>query len=157
MIKLMSEQSDSTNSSSENQSNIGGAVNASPTLIDKLWARLSIARDRLVDRNLRNRLISTNLNSSRTKNIRFANANTESIFNTLYASKRDMHFNALGEGEEGTPLVQDETPVPQPVEANQLWTRLEKDSLQKKLKSLYFEAQEYEEEQGVNILFVALI
>lgn len=152
----MSEQLDSPNSSSENQSNIGGAVNASPTLIDKLWARLSIARDRLVDRNLRNRLISTNLNSSRTKNIRFANANTESIFNTLYASKRDMHFNALGEGEEGTLLVQDETPVPQPVEANQLWTRLEKDSLQKKLKSLYFEAQEYEEEQGVNILFVAL-
>jgi hypothetical protein len=152
----MSEQSDSTNSSVENQSNAGGAPNMPPTLIDKLWARLSIARDRLVDRNLRNRLISTNLNSSRTKNIRFANANSGAIFNTLHVNKGDMQFNALGEAEEGQLLVPDESSAPTSVETNQLFTRLEKDSLQKKLKSLYFEAQEYEEEQGVNILFVAL-
>ena len=152
----MSEQSDSTNSRPENQSNVGGASNVPTTLIDKLWARLSIARDRLVDRNLRNRLISTNLNSSRTKNIRFANANSEAIFNTLYVNKDDMQFNALGESEEGQLLVPDESLVKASTETNQLFTRLEKDSLQKKLKSLYFEAQEYEEEQGVNILFVAL-
>jgi very-short-patch-repair endonuclease len=152
----MSEQSDSTNSSVENQSNAGGAPNMPPTLIDKLWARLSIARDRLVDRNLRNRLISTNLNSSRTKNIRFANANSGAIFNTLHVNKGDMQFNALGEAEEGQLLVPDESSAPTSAETNQLFTRLEKDSLQKKLKSLYFEAQEYEEEQGVNILFVAL-
>ena len=152
----MSEQADSSNNQLENPSNVSSAPNVPPTLIDRLWARLSIARDRLVDRNLRNRLISTNLDSSRTKNIRFANVNSENIFNTLQVKKGDMHFNALAEIEEGQHDVTDESLTVIQSETNQLFTRLEQESLQKKLKSLYFEAQEYEEEQGVNILFVAL-
>ncbi len=46
-----------------NNSNVGGGKDIPPThnpkatLLEKLWARLSIARDRFVDRN---RLISTN-------------------------------------------------------------------------------------------------
>ena len=40
--------------------------------------------------------------------------------------------------------------------SNVLLTRLEKISLQKKLKSIYFDAKEYEAEQGINILFIAL-
>ena len=58
----------------------GAAETNPPGFLDKLFARLSIARDRLVDRNLRNRLISTNLKSTHTKNIRFANANSQAIF-----------------------------------------------------------------------------
>jgi hypothetical protein len=63
------------------------------SFINKLLARLEIARGRLVDRNLRNRLINTSLNSSRTKNIRFFNGNNDDIFNAIYiykaSSKRD--------------------------------------------------------------------
>lgn len=152
----MSEPVNPSNNQSDNQPNVESKSNLPPTLVDKLLARLSIARDRLVDRNLRNRLISTNLNSSRTKNIRFTNVNSESIFTTLHKNKGDMSFNALGEVEEGQLLEAEEVTAEPVFEANQLYTRLEKESLQKKLKSLYFEAQEYEEEQGVNILFVAL-
>lgn len=152
----MPEQENTLNHQPDNQSNIASKSNLQPTLIDKLLARLSIARDKLVDRNLRNRLISTNLNSGRTKNIRFTNITSEAIFTRLYKSKGDMSFNAVGEAEEGQPTEAEVASVGPVFEANQLYTRLEKESLQKKLKSLYFEAQEYEEEQGVNILFVAL-
>ncbi len=152
----MSEQSNSYKNISDNQSNVESKSNLPPTLIDKLLARLSIVRDRLVDRNLRNRLISTNLNSSRTKNIRFTNVDSEAIFTTLHKNKIDMSFNALGELGERKLIEVEESQVVPVFESNQLYTRLEKESLQKKLKSLYFEAQEYEEEQGVNILFIAL-
>jgi very-short-patch-repair endonuclease len=152
------------------------AENPKATLLEKLWARLSLARDRLVDRNLRNRLISTNLNSNRTKNIRFSNGNSDHIFTALHVNKQDMLFDSIEGDEEGVsgnlPLI-DAVPKLTSVESdissdsnsssvqptrvsNVLLTKLEKISLQKKLKSIYFEAKEYEEEQGVNILFVAL-
>ncbi|WP_394808651.1 DUF3320 domain-containing protein [Nitrosomonas sp.] len=132
------------------------ANNIPPGMSDKLLARLSIARDRLVDRNLRNKLISTNLNTSRTKNIRFFNVDSENIFNTLYNNKNDMYFNPINEPSEDNQLLIENSTESVNISANQLQTKLEKESLQKKLKSLYFEAQEYEEEQGVNILFIAL-
>jgi superfamily I DNA and/or RNA helicase/very-short-patch-repair endonuclease len=152
----MPNQEKSSSSPSEDLTALNGAPDQKPTLLDKLWSRLQIARDRLVDRNLRNRLISTNLNSSRTKNIRFSLVKSEDIFNTLHIKKSDMQFNALGEGQEDELEDLDAENSSATEDSNQLNTRLEKDSLQKKLKSLYFEAQEYEEEQGVNILFVAL-
>lgn len=159
--------------------NVPRTENPKATLLDKLWARLSIARDRLVDRNLRNRLISTNLNSSRTKNIRFSNGNSDQIFTTLHINKQDMLFDSIEEAEGdqrgvsgNLPLIDATAQLPssesgegielspsveEPSKgSNVLLTRLEKISLQKKLKSIYFEAKEYEEEQGVNILFVAL-
>jgi len=45
-------------------------------LSNKLLKHLKIVRDKLVDQSLRNRLISTNLNSTRSKNIRFLMAIT---------------------------------------------------------------------------------
>ena len=193
----------------QNNSNlgVGGDIptpnNPKATLLEKLLVRLSIARDRLVDRNLRNRLISTNLNSSRTKNIRFSNSNSDLIFITLHANKQEMIFDSIEDGGEGKEIVSETLPmwaqtilrsptggegkkvvsktlslidtiprfssdelavssetgssVDQPLRGtNVLLTKLEKISLQKKLKSIYFEAKECEEDQGVNILFVAL-
>ena len=138
----MSKQVNPSNNQAEDQPSAESKSNLPTALIDKLLARLSIARERLVDRNLRNRLISTNLNSSRTKNIRFTNVNSESIFTTLHKIKSDMSFSALGEVQEGDLIEAEEAPAEPVFEANQLYTRLEKESLQKKLKSLYFEAQE---------------
>jgi len=74
---------------------ISSTDNPKAALLEKLWARLSLARDRLVDRNLRNRLISTNLASSRTKNIRFSNGNSNHIFTSLHANKQDMLFDSV--------------------------------------------------------------
>lgn len=54
---------DSDVNKNPNNPNISAGKDVQPTqnpkaiLLEKLWARLSIARDRLVDRNLRNRLI----------------------------------------------------------------------------------------------------
>jgi very-short-patch-repair endonuclease len=152
----MTNQEKSSSNHSEEIPALDGAPAEKPTLLDKLWSRLQIARDRLVDRNLRNRLISTNLNSSRTKNIRFSLVKSEDIFKTLHVKKSDMQFNALGEDQVDEPKDLGAENSSDSIDSNQLHTRLEKDSLQKKLKSLYFEAKEYEEEQGVNILFVAL-
>jgi hypothetical protein len=53
----MTNQEKSSSSPSEEISALDGAPAQKPTLLDKLWSRLQIARDRLVDRNLRNRLI----------------------------------------------------------------------------------------------------
>ena len=58
----MTNQEKSSSNHSEEIPALDGAPAEKPTLLDKLWSRLQIARDRLVDRNLRNRLISTNLN-----------------------------------------------------------------------------------------------
>ena len=158
------------------------------SFMNKLLERLEVARGRLVDRNLRNRLISTNLNSSRTKNIRFFNGSNEDIFNAIYINKHEMLFSSSDDSPElpiklidsNSKLDEISNDSPSLLELNQpqielddtkeqlkgsskaikttnvLETRLEKISLQKKLKSLYYEAKEYEEEQGVNILFVAL-
>jgi len=132
-------------------------VKVAPEVLNKLLARLSIARDKLVDRNLRNKLINTNLNSNRSKSIRFNNMSSEKIFNALLNEKKDMHFKSLDETEYQENLLSTEKNNENPeIESNQLYTRLEKETLKKKLKSLYFEAQEYEEEQGVNILYIAL-
>ena len=166
----------------ENDDQLADSPKAS--LLEKLWSRLSKARDRLVDRNLRNRLISTNLNSSRTKNIRFSNGDSINIFTVLHVNNQDMHFEATDEDESAKELSDPSSSSVSVVNSkpnsasgliedvggsikqaeqklassfsNVLKTRLEKISLQKKLKSIYFEAKEYEEEQGVNILFMAL-
>jgi hypothetical protein len=138
-------------------------------LLEKLWLRLSIARDRLVDRNLRNRLISTNLNSTRTKNIRFSNKNNEQIFTTLFVNRQEMIFGAVEDAVDNQDLFENYPEIAFTANSisydkldaairykNVLFTTLEKVALQKKLKSIYCEAKDYEEEQGVNILFIAL-
>ena len=70
-----------------------------PSFTKKLKSHLSRTRDRLVDRNLRNKLISTNLKSSRTKNVRFFNSTTETIFSTLLLEKKELAFVAYGDPE----------------------------------------------------------
>lgn len=172
-----------TSASSENAPN-SEQVDSKQAFYSKLLARLEIARSRLVDRNLRNRLISTNLNSTRSKNIRFFNGNNDEIFHSLFINKHEMLFGAsddapdvelaledksnqnidqlLPELNNGDSIVEplqkkDQESSSKPKRINNiLQTRIEKISLQKKLRSLYYEANEYEEEQGVNILFIAM-
>lgn len=134
----------------------------------KLKSHLSRTRDRLVDRNLRNKLISTNLKSSRTKNVRFFNSTTETIFSTLLLEKKELAFVAYGDPEvtdgadtdadtDADAQISIEVEVSdQALNANELATKLSKEGLKKKLRALYYEAREVEEEQGVNVLYLAV-
>ncbi len=145
-------------------------ANASATLESsftrKLKSYLLRTRDRLVDRNLRNKLISTSLKSSRTKNVRFLNTTTETIFTTLLLEKKELAFVAYGDPEviDGTETDTDaDAQVSIEVDnrdlainANELATKLSKEGLKKKLRALYYEAREVEEEQGVNVLYLAV-
>mgnify|MGYP007046700162 FL=1 len=51
--------------------------------LERVLRKLADARNKLVDRNLRNRLISTPLESSRTKSLRVWGSESEQIFTTL--------------------------------------------------------------------------
>jgi very-short-patch-repair endonuclease len=130
--------------------------NGASSLAERILSRLALARDRLVDKNLRNRLISTNLASSRTKSVRILNRDNSKLLKILCENSSEMSFDI----DETTPTLLED--AQQDLESasskneNRLKTNLDKTSLQKKLKSLYFEAREYEEEQGVNILYLAL-
>lgn len=129
-------------------------------LTKKLKSLLLRTRDRLVDRNLRNKLISTSLKSQRTKNVRFFNSNSETIFSTLLVEKKELTFMAYGdpdasEEDDGDVSVELES-IDQTLGANELATKLSKEGLKKKLRSLFYEAREVEEEQGVNVLYLAV-
>jgi len=128
--------------------------------VERVLRKLADARNKLVDRNLRNRLISTPLESSRTKSLRVSGGESEQIFTIMLSQKKQMTFlpipDAVGdEGvtEEQTDLVATDAGV---VGENVLQTKLTKTNLEKKLKSLFYESKEYEEEQGVNVLYIAL-
>lgn len=124
---------------------------------EQIIARLNLARDKLVDKNLRNRLISANLTSSRTKSLRIFNGDTAGLFVHFHEKKKGAGFQADEDsssiGESGNSFSAEPHPIDK---QTLLQTRIGKDSLQKKLKALYFEAREHEEEQGVNILYLAL-
>ena len=133
--------------------------------------RLLNARDKLIDRNLRNRLINTPLDSTRIKAIRVFGESSDQVFATLFSQKRSMAFLPVPDREQQPPLLpqaQEDSEesssfsydfsLPSDVgrqEDKYLQTKLGKESLSKKLLSIYYESKEHEEETGVNILFLA--
>jgi hypothetical protein len=127
---------------------------------------VAAARDRLLDRSLRNRLISTPIASSRARQVRVFDELGDEAFAMLRSGKA-MTFVASGlaaSEEEGG----EHTWVPTEVEEEaasgaagrhadtKLQTKLTPESLQKRLLSLFYEGQTLEEEQGVNVLFLAI-
>jgi len=128
-----------------------------PHSLERVLRKLADARNKLVDRNLRNRLISTPLESDRTKSLRVWASESEQIFSTLLSQKRQMTFvpisSEISSEDEQTELISSEIGA---VGDTFLQTKLTKTNLEKKLKSLFYESKEYEEEQGVNVLYIAL-
>lgn len=133
-----------------------------------LLAAIHAARTKLLDRSLRNKLIHTNVGSPRARQIRVIDELSSEVFEILRAGKA-MTFvaasraadseNAQSELDEGTyvPPIEDEVgEVAARHKDLKLQTRLTVEGLQKRLLNLYFEAQALEEEQGVNILYLAL-
>ena len=125
---------------------------------------LGDARQRLVDTGTRNRLVHVNRANLRANVVNVVNESSDAVYATLTAG-RAMRFQALGTDEPPTDpdavsLAADLTPDEPVSEARRrdayLETKLGPDALAKRLLSIAREARTAEEEQGVNILYLAL-
>ncbi|MEI7931645.1 MAG: DUF4011 domain-containing protein, partial [Alphaproteobacteria bacterium] len=130
--------------------------------IDRVPALLEDVRRRLLETGTRNRLIHVNRKAARANALNVVNERTEDVYAILKTAARRMRFRALGKDRtddpDGPVLAEEEVDIQ--VEARHqdayLDTVLGPDSLQKRLLRLANEAKVAEEEQGVNILYLAL-
>jgi hypothetical protein len=133
-----------------------------PATIDRVPALLEDVRRRLLETGTRNRLIHVNRKAARANALNVVNERTEDVYSILKTAARRMRFRALGKDRtddpDGPVLAEEEVDIQ--VEARlqdaYLDTVLGPDSLQKRLLRLANEAKVAEEEQGVNILYLAL-
>ena len=139
--------------------------------------KLDRARTELLDLSARNRLLNVPRSSKTAKTIEIFEERSEEVFRLLVRDGRNFTFVPRHEkassdkGSEVTPDDEDGlTELPQPEEDEKvedrgvarrhsdtrLQTRMTSNGLQKRLLDLYNDARTTEEEQGVNILFLAL-
>ena len=125
-----------------------------------LRGALEVARGRLLERSLRNKLINTPLQSQRARQVRVFDEKPDQVYNHL-RSKKFFTFlpstNTRETDEDGGQVwtPPDETD-PERHSDGRLQTQLSPEGLQKRLLSLFYEGQTIEEEQGVSILFLVL-
>ncbi|EQB10363.1 DUF3320 domain-containing protein [Novosphingobium lindaniclasticum] len=117
-------------------------------------------RKRLVETGTRNRLVHVNRSNSRGNVLNIVNERSDDVFEIL-SGGRTMRFRALGhdklaEGEIVLGNDAGESIGEGRYTDNQLETRLGPDGLAKKLLKIAREAKTAEEEQGINILYLAL-
>ena len=128
------------------------------------------ARKKLVDTGTRNRLVHVN-RTGRGRFLNIVNERADDVFRILYAERRKMRFHAAeaapaDEVEDGDGVHFDEVDLVgfagvDEVDESRftdrlLDTNLGTDALQKRLLQLARDARTAEEEQGINILFLAL-
>lgn len=136
---------------------------------------LEIARRELLDLSARNRLINTQRGASKSSRLEIVDEKGDSVFRRLVIGGKSMSFLASNENNASqfaTP-TEDENTLLQPYENaavessdssddsdrhidSRLQTTLESDSLQKRLLKIEREALTYEQEQGVNVLYLAV-
>lgn len=131
---------------------------------------LENARRELLDLTSRNRLLNTSRSRTRSSRLEIVGELSEEVYRRLVVEKKAMSFLPAQGGEE---LEEDDTddqmPLFQPSDQereengmaarhldDKLQTDLTSDRLQKKLLKLFYDARTYEEEQGVNILYLAI-
>lgn len=131
--------------------------------------KLERARTELLDLSARNRLLNIPRSSKSLRLVEVVDEKTPEVFRILVTENRAFTFlpgksasASDSEAEEVTDLAQpaDDSVNEQGVYNRhidtKLQTRLTSKGLQKRLLELYFDARTLEEEQGVNILFLAL-
>ena len=134
----------------------------------RVAAFIETARKKLVDTGTRNRLVHVN-RGGRGRYLDIVNERSDDIFRILYTETRKMRFHpsetAADVVDEGSILLDEPdlglfSGVPQVDESRftdrLLDTNLGTDALQKRLLQLAGDARRAEEEQGINILFLAL-
>lgn len=144
-----------------------------PANISSFTARLANARKNLLDLGCRNRLINTQRGLGRTSRLEIVDERSAEVFRRLVTEQKPMSFLPADEDHEADGALQlddvDELSFAQPSEDvddsepagrhtdEHLQTSLTSEALQKRLLKLHYDARAYEEEeQGVNILFLAL-
>jgi very-short-patch-repair endonuclease len=131
-----------------------------PDLAKSLLERLlADARLRLVETGTRNRLVHTPRSSKRRRSLPIVGADADSLVEMLARSSRTMRFlpansaAALALGMPASNIAR----LPTPSSASAfLQTNLEIEALEKRLLAIYRDAKIAEEEQGINILFLAI-
>ncbi len=135
-----------------------------------LEAKLERARTELLDLGARNRLLNMPRSAKSAKSIDIVDEQSREIFRLLVRDQRPFTFlpgrqAADADAPEGDEFVELAQPDEEGVDARgvanrhadtRLQTRLTSAGLQKRLLDLYYDARTLEEEQGVNILFLAL-
>ena len=129
---------------------------------------IEVLRKQLLDISKRNRLTNTPVGKRRVKQLEIEDERSDQIFRILYLERKKMTFEAYrgalaedaDEGEARSLFVPAYAEAGQELAAHHvdrnLQTRLTAEGLQKRLLTLYRDAQGIEEEQGVSVLFVAL-
>jgi very-short-patch-repair endonuclease len=134
-----------------------------------LAALLKKARQSLIETGTRNRLINFPKGNSKIKALEIVDELSDQIFDILLRSGKKMSFLPGRAGSSNSENVQDDLgiylPPPDDAESDgpaarhtdtKLQTKLTPEGLQKRLLSLYRDAKSLLDEQGVDILFLAI-
>ena len=129
--------------------------------MDEIEKLLADMRKRLVDTGTRNRVIHVNRKNKRAKSIPIIGERSEDIFRILRTNKKKMKFAPRGQEEEVDASEIRLAPSDIKIDESRftddfLDTPFTPDALQKKLLRIARDAQTAEEEQGINILYMAM-
>jgi len=119
---------------------------------------LETSRHELLDLSARNRLLSMPLGRPSTKSLDIIDSQSDEVYRLLVSEKKSMRFlpkKASPAKNEVAEPVLSEAQMQSKV-SNKLQTSLTPEALDRQLLSLYRNAQTIIEEQGVNILYLAL-
>ena len=114
---------------------------------------------RLVETGTRNRLVHTPRGGKRTRSLPIIGANADSLFESLVRSNRTMRFLAASLERELALEIRSDYEIRGPAAdaaSVVLQTNLDEQKLEKRLLSIFRDAKTAEEEQGINILFLAI-
>ena len=130
---------------------------------------LSNARKELLDVSTRNRLIDTSRSRTKSSRLEVVDELSDKVFRHLVIEGRRMSFLPRPDAAMASESHEEDELCVQPNEDessgdgvaarhadDKLQTMLASDQLQKRLLKLFYDARTYEEEQGVNILYLAL-
>ncbi|MFO0914388.1 MAG: DUF3320 domain-containing protein [Pirellulales bacterium] len=131
---------------------------------NSLHAKLEKARRDLLDLTTRNRLLNTSRSSSRSSRLEVVDESSDEVFRILVQERKAMSFLPGKDREpDSSQLLLDQPDFddePNTVAARHvdafLQTSLTSESLQHKLLRLYYDARTFQEEQGINILYLAM-
>lgn len=117
---------------------------------------LEQARKELLDLTARNRLLNTPRKSKRSSRLEIVGESSNQVFQHLTSGKSMsfLHDERLdSEDEDVDPL--EEQPLADQTD-DKLQTALSSEKLQQRLLKLFYDARTFEEEQGVNVLYLAI-
>jgi very-short-patch-repair endonuclease len=162
------------NASAANDGLEAAAPTSYPAAQTPMARQLEKSRQSLLDLSTRNRLLSLP-QAATAKLLHFADELTPEVYRLLVTENKDMSFapSKVDESDETAAQTQAQVPaLPQPeAQADEardergvaqrhrdlkLQTRLSSEKLQRRLLDMYSDARTFIEEQGVNILFLAL-